>query len=542
MGEAADFCWVGADGALHSGTERDLMQAFLAGQLPAEHPVWRQGWSEWIPLFDALSQRRIEQGSVESEPAPTEPRPPHFEELSSQSLLPVSEPTWIEPLPIDPDATGEDLTLPRGHAAQRPSAVPFPLTVRSLVPETDAPPPPAIFAVHPVAFSEPPAALTQTLPPSPRPSLLGPLLVAAGVALVGITATATLFALSREPGVERARVGVALRQVPQVSEGAPTTFACRKLAARQRIVERVGLSSSLSAAPRADSVAIGGVSTERSGFALTLALDSLSVREQSVVTDPVHLGGVVPLARGAETSFVADRFASTLPGATGFRVGMTPSGFSRIADDGAQETLWPGGAAEVISRPSAASAPGAGIAIAFRRGNDDRASVRFCWLDEQGRTKSELGLLEVASGIVGPPSVANNGHDALIAYAVRQPAEAAWGIELGTSAVGKLPTQTLRLGAADGARDQRAPAVAALADGRWLVAWVEGDRQTGRELRARILDASLRPNGPPLVLAKTASSVESLLLVGAGERLALLYTERASRSWNELGAVAIECR
>ncbi len=497
MSDTTDFSWVGADGTLHSGSAQELMRAFVAGSVPAKNPVWRQGWSEWVLLSDALAERLLD---AEAEGPPTVPE---------SAAVPTS------PM-IDPDATCEELTQPLYQLVRA------------------APPPP-----RPVPPSLPLGGTTHTVPPPvKRPSLRTPMLVGAMLGLIGAVAAAGIVVSAAADAPARAlqRAGapkLGLRATPS-----PATAAGCALGARPvEIAPRVAWEPSLHAATLPDQrVAIGVTATEKTGFGLTLAIDPLKVEKSDLLADARHVAGVVPSRAGA---FTLDRFTRSVPDADGFSLGMTPAGFTRIGVDGAQSTLWPGQAREIISRPAVVRAPDDNLAVAFRRGDADRGVVRFGWLDAHGRKKSELGLLSVASGVIAEPTLAVAADRVVVAYAARQPADAPWSIELASAQLGELPASTRRFGG-EASRDR--PAVAPLPGGRWLLAWVEGDRENGRRVRAQALAASLTAEGPVVEIAATPDPVGALVLHAAGPAVLVLFSERRHRQTEVLQAARISCR
>lgn len=491
-----DFCWVGADGALHSGSAGELMHAFLAGTLPREHPVWHQGWSEWVLLADVIAERRLE-------PAPD---------------------TLREPAPFsDPDATFEDVTQPLRRVSLAPP------TLRSE-------PPPAHASL-------PPGGTAHTLPPPPErsaPGLRWPAMLGAGLAVIGaLAATALLFTATE--GAQQALGRGLIPATPSPAAAPPglaPAYGCSTRGAPIEVSARVAPGASLHLAQAGSGrFALGVTSTAKTGYGLTLALEPLAVEQRTLLADPIQVAGIVPEGAG----FYVDRFSRRVHAEEPFSLGMTPAGFSRLSDDGSQTTLWSGQASAVISRPVVARAGDAGFAVAFRRGDADSGVIRMGWLDRRGERRSELGMLSVASGVLDAPALAARAGGVLLAYAVRQPNDAPWGIELSPATTGELPAATLRFGGGDPEMDQQRPALAALPRDRWFLAWVEGDRASGRRIRGRILGADLASVGAPVELASTPSYVGSLAVHADGPELAVLFTERVRRQSEVLRAVRATC-
>lgn len=518
MSNAAEFCWVSEDGTLQSGSRAELVAAFRSGAIPTEHPIWKQDWNEWIPLADILAAR-----AVESAGAPIPARA-------------------IVPAPIDPDATNEDLTQPLYHLRHR--ALVFPLTTPLPQPETEAAPP-AILPVAP-RMAHAAGGVSRTIPPRrPETPWRLPVIAGASFALTGAVVAATiLIAASLEsPHSSLRRGAVTGATLERRADVRPKSHGCRLGAGDSLLSERVAPAAAIHVASGSGGRALVGVtSTEKSGFGLTVGLAPLSVLDRELVVDREHLAGVIPGLGGAGARFSADRFTRGVPSSEPFSLGMTPAGFSRMGTDGSQRTIWPGQAAQIITRPEVVDAGAAGFLVAFRRGSDESANVRLGWLTRTGEAKSELGALQVSSGLVADPTVAVNESAFAAAYATRAGADATWTIELATAPLGALPSNSVPLRAADNALDRQHPSLAPLTGGRFLLGWVEGDKAHGRELRAQVVDSTLRPEGAPLTLAKTPRYVDDVVLHRAGDQVLVLFSERVERGWAHLRAATLDCQ
>jgi hypothetical protein len=529
MTDATDYCWVGADGALHSGSSRELLRAHHQGDLPSEHPVWRQGWPEWMALRDALSESHL----ADDETRPTERAPLPAWDGETSPTSPLSDRTLadaVRPAATDADATLEDVTQPLWNTAWAPP------TLRS-----EPPPIPLVRSA-----TLPPGGTSRTLPPPVRrrramhPAFLGAALASLGA----LTAAAIVIWSAVETPSAQLRRGFAVNgplspSAPVAQPPGPT---------RCSVGARVSLASRVAPLPTIHTEAVGpgrvavGVTTgERSGLGVVVGLEPLRVEARSLHGDAVHVAGVLPSAGGSGASFGVDRFTRRVPGPASFSLGMTPGGFTRVGRDGAQSVLWPGQAREVISRPAIAKLGGESVAVAFRRGGDDAGVVRLGWIDARGARASELATLAVASGVVGAPALASNGERVALTYAVRQPASAPWSIELAGVGPRELPNATRRFAGGTPDIDQQRPALAALPNGRWLLAWVEGSRTAGRRVRARVLDAALAPVGATLDLARSDAFVGALAAHGVGSRVLVLFSERGPRAHEALSAVTVDC-
>jgi hypothetical protein len=241
------------------------------------------------------------------------------------------------------------------------------------------------------------------------------------------------------------------------------------------------------------------------------------------------VSAVVP---ASDDAFIADRWTASVPGTRAFTVGMTPKGFSRVGEDAEQTTIWPGDPREAITRPAIVRAPSTGWAVAFRRG-DGSGSVRLGWIDEHGAALGELASYADGAERVSAPSIASDGRELGLAFAERS-AGGSWQIRLGRAALGKTPVELGRFG-----NQAQAPALTALGTGRWLLVYVQGGES--REVRAQLLDATLRPVGAPKTLSDETSALPSLAVWTNGTRAAVLFTRDRGRERGELWATALDC-
>lgn len=550
MRQDADFSWVGVDGALHSGNERELALAFASGALPEQHPIWRQGWPAWLLLAEARAAGRVSLTTDEPEAASTRRDPPRFEEPETPSTSPYPRAPEAYRPRLDPDATAEELTRPIGIAALNDFSRDSATTTTPLAPHTHEP---RAFAERPPApgphalrASLPPGGTAHTLPPplARNATRRGvPMLIGITLAAIGAVAAAGIVALAPSgPNGRTLQSGFALPSLGAPRAPQPVAVRCSMRQRESDLGERFAPETSLHLAPGAPGqLRVGFARSDKSGVGLMLSLGSLSVVNRTAFADPVHLGGVVPLAEGGE-AFAVDRFTRTVDASDAFSLGMTPAGFCRIAADGTQTTIWPGQAREVISRPAVQSVGTQGFAVAFRRGDAERGVVHFGWLDSRGAKRGELGTFGGVTAQLEAPSLATDSKRALVAYAVRQSNTGLYGIELGLAAPGEPPTGPTHFGGGNASRDQRRPAVAALPGGHWLLAWSEGDKQTGRRVRVQVVDANLQPAGPPLDVAEPSHFVGSIAVFGSGSASALLFTERRRADAEVLRVVGLDCR
>jgi hypothetical protein len=279
-------------------------------------------------------------------------------------------------------------------------------------------------------------------------------------------------------------------------------------------------------ATRSGRLVFGVPTSERGGVGVTLDPGTLAVVETLPLADATRVAGVVPSGAG----FTVDRFATRVPN-TGFSLGMTPTGLSRLGEDGSQSVIWEGEANLPITRPAITHVAGKGYAVAFRRGDAD---VRAGWIDAEGAKKSELVSLTSEAVKTSAPTIASNGERVAVAFSSVD-AQGTSRIVLGDTAakLRTLPTSGV---------NPRAPSIQPLGKDRFLVAWLEGDAATGRSLHTRVVNAELAAQGSDESVATFDKPVESVTLWQDGGRAVALLAKRAAESRNELHALRLECR
>jgi hypothetical protein len=135
--------------------------------------------------------------------------------------------------------------------------------------------------------------------------------------------------------------------------------------------------------------------------------------------------------------------------------------------------VWPSAGASAITEPRTAR-DGVGHVVVLRRGGQSGKLV-FGRIDAQGAARGPLSELAVDAGEVGVPAIATNPRGALIAFAARVNADAAWGIRHIFVPIGAEPGPEVAFVPPGGARGAAiSPSIAGLPDGRWLMQWTAG--------------------------------------------------------------------
>jgi hypothetical protein len=129
-----------------------------------------------------------------------------------------------------------------------------------------------------------------------------------------------------------------------------------------------------------------------------------------------------------------------------------------------------------------------------------------------------------------------------VAFADRASSSEPWGLRIGTAPLGSLPTRTsafaIPAGGPGGAAI--APAIAGLADGRWLLVWTEGSGGD-HDVRAQTLDPELKPIGAPFAISHEGGNAGQGAVALSSGRGAIAYLALTGQGYEVWGA-AVDCR
>jgi hypothetical protein len=274
----------------------------------------------------------------------------------------------------------------------------------------------------------------------------------------------------------------------------------------------------------ARAVIASGVEAEASGGALAFGFAASGRDAVAVAVDPTTLaptatahakplGGdarhVTPLTIGSKVTAlpVADRKGDKLSVrrvtvATGSPVDVGVADGAIVwaphGKDAATKLFTLEGEGNVEALRATSLGDGKGLALAFRRGN--AIYVGFA----KGEPLEPAGGLARIGGLgqVGSPAIAASGEEALVAWADRAGTDDEWRVRLTKVRVGDVSadgaTFTPPAGGPGGAA--MSPSLAALGEGRALLAWTEGP-VSSHQVRAITLDADGRPIGGALAIS-----------------------------------------
>jgi len=272
---------------------------------------------------------------------------------------------------------------------------------------------------------------------------------------------------------------------PQPSS-APSAFSTTKASASCRLAlpaAKIAATVERSVPPYAASgekigeLSLGIAETKTKGIGLLVDPKTLDVSPLFEEEGKEAVRGVVPLARSGSLTFFVDRddrtlrSAHTIDAVPPFTLGVSDAGFSRVVA-GSTSLIWQLDPSAKITEPRSATVADYGYGVTFRRGGQSGA-VMLGFVANDGEKKSELAEVPGAPKFLGTPVIAGSSAGALIAFAGRDEANAAWKLYVSLTKPGAEPGPARELTAGSGS-GAISPAVAALRGDRWLVQWTEG--------------------------------------------------------------------
>jgi hypothetical protein len=299
-------------------------------------------------------------------------------------------------------------------------------------------------------------------------------------------------------------------------------------------------------AENAGALALGIAESKTKGLGLRLdphTLDLSTVFEEEG-KDAVR--GVVPLTRSGSLTFFVDRDDRTLRSAhtidevPPFTLGVSDAGFSRVVA-GSASLVWQLEPSAKITEPRSAALPDYGYGVTFRRGGQ-AGQVLLGFISNDGEKKSELAAVPAAPKFLGTPVIAGSSAGALIAFAGRDAAGAAWKLFVSLTSPGAQPSPARELTAGSGG-GAISPTLAALSGGRWLVQWTEGS-SAQYHVHAQSFAADLSPIGQSIAVSpKGANAGQGALATfadGADGALTLFILTTAGH--DELWGATLACQ
>jgi hypothetical protein len=182
-----------------------------------------------------------------------------------------------------------------------------------------------------------------------------------------------------------------------------------------------------------------------------------------------------------------------------------------------------------------------GHLVTFRRGGL-KGDVAYAFLGPGGAPEGDFGVLRSEeSAMSGTPDGALVDERFLIGFAGRATNDTPWQVFLAAGkkrgavpSVQKFVTPGGGLGGGS-----IAPAVAALADGRWVLSWTEG-KAPQYEVRLQALEADLRPRGEPLLASPKGANAGQASLFAVGDSIFSVFVQ-STAGHDELWAATFRC-
>jgi hypothetical protein len=444
-------------------------------------------------------------------------------EAPGRDAIPTPIPDPIEGTPAPKQAVEDAQAGPAGHAATRDAA---PGAQLPRTPSRAAPSRPSLVILRrfSVAF----------------------IALAALAALLAVVIVVLLVVRTRAPS--SATVGIPeTGELASPGPSSASTGPCAMAQRAQKLAPLIflGVPPYVAAVPGSSRAAIGFAATRTLAEGITLDLKNLNAAIVFRQAGAVPLIGVVPMASQRALRFAADREGGsfgnprTVDASPPFILGLTREGIS-ISSRGEPRVVWPGEGDEPITEIRAATVPGVGHILTFRRGGQ-AGRVVAGWLGPTGEKTSALETVESPGRFVGTPVVAANEREGLVAFANRASPDDYWALALATAPHGQVPRRARRFSTPPGGHGAGAisPAVAGLHNGRWLLQWTEGGSGQ-HHVRAQTLDADLVAVGDPIAISPNeANAGQGVVWVNGETALSLFLVTQGNNT--ELWGATLRC-
>lgn len=554
-----------------------VMQPFRPSSMPPPASTEARPPTEQASLHSIASQLEpaADVPTMHSHPstAPAAPAAPAASEALADAPIPATPMSKAFSEPPPPQLAPMTPAPPEAHAPpfQPPAHIatpPLPMHADAI-----APPPSAQSVDHHVP-SIPPAAPPggwqdrssepepDLAPARPRRAMLPVVLGVMGVfVLIGLVAG--VMALLRKPSAApgeptpTATTASAATTAPSPTSSAskppapaatdgvaPCTLAKTAVKLSPRASKDVPLE--MAGIPATGRVLVGFSADGKSPQGIDVDPATLAVKRVVVPRGVGKLHRVLPVPLGTTARWLVDAevpkalLAQTHSVATDppYVIGLsggTLSAADRVIDP--PRTLWPvpSGRLDVLR---VLVVPGDGPMVAIRSG--DAVLVGLLATDRTPRGD----LVQVSeAGQVGTPTLGTNGVEIAVAFAYRASASAPWSLRVAHGphgvALGKAAAFAVPEGGPGG--DAFAPALAGMADGRWILAWTEGT-SGARVVRAVTLSSSFAPVGAPVVISPAEASGGQPTLAVSGDSALAVYLTSAKKGGYEVWGTTLACR
>jgi hypothetical protein len=317
---------------------------------------------------------------------------------------------------------------------------------------------------------------------------------------------------------------------------APTPALCRSIGSPRALARRALVAGGIDTSVAGDRVAIGFATGAREGRALEIDPSTLAIVASAKTLGAGPVRRVVPLLPTGDVVDAAldvDASTRTAFDAESGALSLSPARVWRGAGPFATYGRVEGLRAAPLSSLR-------GFAMAFRRNS-------AIWLgaasgESARRPYAPLVRVSAAGARVGVPSVTVSGDTVVVAWAERATTGEPWSVKWRRWKPGLAPeaTRTLVM-PPDGLGDHAmSPSIAALGEGRLLLAWTEGPT-AAHQVRAMAIDESDALVGAPLSLSPAGVNAGQgqIAITSDGRGVVAFFAER--RGEIEVQGAALTC-
>jgi len=218
-----------------------------------------------------------------------------------------------------------------------------------------------------------------------------------------------------------------------------------------------------------------------------------------------------------------------------FVVGFTATHCATAAAPGKKSrNLWKLAGKGTPAKLRTVAIPSRGVAVAYAHGGRNW----YAWLDEDGEVAHPAAAVETKAATVGQPQLGYNEDELSLVFAEipkkGAPARIRWARAPIGQPLGKPKVVRLPKGGPGG--HAKAPAIAGLPGGRWLLMWTEG-KVGGYVLRAQTYDRDQKPIGKALRVSPATGSFGQGAVGVEGQSAAVVFLMAAGREFEIWGTV-----
>jgi hypothetical protein len=183
--------------------------------------------------------------------------------------------------------------------------------------------------------------------------------------------------------------------------------------------------------------------------------------------------------------------------------------------------------------------PGQAIGVTYRHG----LTIWVGWLKPDGTVLRAAEEVSGSGRRVGKPMLAHHGTQVVVVFSNEPDEEdAVKEVRWARGEVGGTigPSEHVAIPAGGPGGDVIAPAIASVADGRWILMWTEGGGGK-RVLRAQTFDAAFHVLGDPLRVSPATGNFGQGTVGVSATRAAIAFLLATGRGRYELWGTVLQC-